>query len=58
MVIEDFIWMNTGYRYKVFDSPSWFIDQTPTYTLLLQTFFDCKSLYEGLQKVAVLKKKF
>jgi hypothetical protein len=39
-VIEDFIWMNTSYRYKVFDSPSWFIGHNPTYMLLLQTFFD------------------
>jgi len=40
VVVEDFVWMNISYRYKVFDSPSWLIDQTPTYTLLLQTFFD------------------
>ena len=55
-VVEDFIWMNTSYRYKVFDSPSWLIDQTPTYTLLLQTFFDCKFSYKNYQNVTVLNK--
>jgi hypothetical protein len=55
VVVEDFVWMNTSYRYKVFDSPSWLIDQTPTYTLMLQTFFDCTSSYKDLQNVTVLK---
>ena len=55
VVVEDFVWMNTSYRYKVFDSPSWFIDQTPTYMLLLQMFFDCKSSYKDPQNIAVLK---
>lgn len=53
-VIEDFIWMNTSYRYKVFDSPSWFIGHNPTYMLLLQTFFDCKFLYEPYKTIAIL----
>ena len=34
--------MNTTYRYIAFDSPPWLITNTPTYMLLLQTFFDCK----------------
>lgn len=43
-VIEDFLWMNTTYRYVAFDSPSWLLCNTPTYMLLLQTFFNCKPL--------------
>ncbi|KAE9378470.1 hypothetical protein N431DRAFT_554654 [Stipitochalara longipes BDJ] len=39
-VIEDFLWMNTTYRYILFDSPSWLLCNTPTYMLMLQTFFN------------------
>ncbi|KAH8590421.1 hypothetical protein B0O99DRAFT_691635 [Bisporella sp. PMI_857] len=39
-VIEDFVWMNTSYRYVAFNSPPWLSTSTPTYMLLLQAFFD------------------
>jgi len=47
------MWMDTSYRYKVFDSPSWFIGQNPAYMLLLQTFFDCKLILHS-HTIAIL----
>ncbi|KAE8446992.1 hypothetical protein EG329_011474 [Mollisiaceae sp. DMI_Dod_QoI] len=39
-VIDEFEWMGTTYRYMVFNSPPWFLCNTPTYLLSLQTFFN------------------
>ena len=42
-VQEGFIWENVQYRYLNYQTPMRYVNTAPTYLMLLQAFFNCKS---------------